>query len=130
MSPRTVAVAGIAADADTMTETEVYFDTPGWHALIDWLAFHGIDAMNIPGGTRVSRDECGRCIRYVGVLLDEKGRRRNEGEPHFGWVTAPMVEQGEAPPLPYPDVIARQMRPVRGHPHPPPPLPNPVVPSP
>jgi hypothetical protein len=106
--PRTLGLAGVAADADTMTEIPVYFDTPEWVALMEWLEFHGIDPKSIPAGTRVSRDACGRCIRYVGIVRDVDGRQQQDPDSHE-WKTAPMVEQGEAPPLPYPHVIARQL---------------------
>lgn len=111
MSPRALDLAGIAADADTLTEVAVYFDTPEWKALVDWLAWHGVDARSIPAGTRVSRDACGRCIRYVGIVADEAGRRQAADiDAPFAFVTRPMVEQGEAPPLPYPDLIREQLR--------------------
>lgn len=104
-------VAGIAADADTMTEAVIYFETPEWVALLEWLEFHGIDPMLVPARSRVVRDERNRCIWYVGIVLDERGRRRQKGldagpgESMGGLVTQAMVEQGEASPLPYPDVI-------------------------
>lgn len=107
-------LAGIAADADTMTEARIYSPTPEWHALLEWCEFHGIDPKKIPAGTRISRDECGRCIRYVRIVEDEQGRKQFHppGHPRFGeMVTEPGVEQGEAPPLPYPDVIAALLRP-------------------
>lgn len=109
----TARLAGIAADADTMTETEIYFETPEWQALLEWLEFHGVDPKTIPAGTRISRDACGRCIRYVGILADEHGKQRRLGEDQdYRFVTAAMVEQGEAPPLPYPDVIATRLQAV------------------
>lgn len=109
-------LAGIVADADTMTEARIDFETPEWTALLEWLGFHGIDPRQIPAGSRISRDECNRCIRYVAIARDQEGRRRQvgfdapPGEPVGVWVTVPMVEQGEAPPLPYPEVIARCLR--------------------
>lgn len=114
MSPRAPHLAGIMADADTMTETPVYFDTPEWDAVLEWLAFHGIDPRRIPAGSRVSRDECNRRIRFVAIVHDADGRPRlatPEDPFKFGpYAVEPMVEQGEAPPLPYPDLIARQLR--------------------
>lgn len=111
MSTHAPDLAGIAADADTATEVDVYFNTPEWHALMDWLEFHGIDPKSIPAGTRVSRDACGRCIRYVGILVDDDGKRiPDDIDGPFAFRTRPMVEQGEAAPLPYPDLIARQLR--------------------
>jgi hypothetical protein len=104
-------LAAIVADADTATETLVYFETPEWKALLGWLEFHGVDPRLIPAKTRVSRDACNRCIRYVGLVLDAEGRKQAADiDAPFAWVTAPMIEQGEAPPLPYPDVIARWLR--------------------
>jgi hypothetical protein len=113
VNPRALAIAGIAADADAMTETEVYFDTPEWTALMDWLEFHGIDPHRIPAGSRVSRDACNRCIRYVAIVVDHAGKPVPVPDPVTRrWVfeTLPAVEQGEAAPLPYPDLIARQLR--------------------
>lgn len=114
MSPAMERLAGIAADADTMTECPVDFGTPEWLALLEWLEFHGIDPGTIPAGSRVSRDECNRCIRYIAIVVDEQGRRQQAGlddRPRFGqWKVRGMVEQGEGPPLPYPDVIARWLR--------------------
>ncbi len=106
-------LAGIAADADTATEARIEFETPEWTALLEWLEFHGIDPKLIPAGTRVSRDACNRCIRYVAIVLDEDGHKRIQvsdlnDDPVL--VTVPMVEQGEAPPLPYPDVIAARLQ--------------------
>lgn len=111
------AVAGIAADADAMTEAVVHFETRAWSALLEWLEFHGIDPKQIPAGTRVSRDACGRCIRYVRIVsrvLDERGHLEDPGGYHPGglWVTVPAVEQGEAAPLPYPPEVTELLRPV------------------
>lgn len=117
MSPRTLDLAGIVADADTATEVEVYIGTPEWYALMEWLEFHGIDPRMVPAGSRISRDACGRCIRYVGFVPDAEGHRQLDPDTldtgdrgDIACLKAPMVEQGEAPPLPYPDVIARQLR--------------------
>lgn len=114
MSTHRPPLAAIAADADTLTEAAVYFETPEWRALIEWLEFHGIDPRKIPAGTRISRDDCGRCIRYVAILEDDRtGTQRHTGPPDFRWETAPAIEQGEAPPLPYPDLVAAALlRPV------------------
>jgi hypothetical protein len=110
-APTRPALAGIVADADTMTECLVDFHTPEWKALLEWLEFHGIDPKSIPAGTRVSRDGRNRCIRYVGIVVDEHGKQqRLDEEDGYRFVTMPMVEQGEAPPLPYPDVVARWLR--------------------
>jgi hypothetical protein len=115
MSPRSMGLAAIAADADTATEARIDFLTPEWEALKDWCEFHGIDPHRVLAGARISRDACGRCIRYVGLVLDDQGRKQYDANgPDLGHVlTAPMVEQGEAPPLPYPDVIAALLEPVR-----------------
>lgn len=114
MSPQSLGLAAIAADADTMTEARIDFHTLEWKALMEWCEFHAIDPHQVLAGTRISRDECGRCIRYVGLVLDEEGRKQYDGDPEFGRIrTAPMVEQGEAPPLPYPPIIAELLEPAR-----------------
>ncbi len=106
-----LALAGIAADADTATEARVYFHTPEWTALLEWLEFHGVNPKLVLAGTRVSRDECNRCIRYVRIVVDEHGCKVIDGEGDQATVrTVAAIEQGEAPPLPYPDVIARWLR--------------------
>ncbi|WP_224279111.1 hypothetical protein [Nocardioides lacusdianchii] len=107
-------LAAVAADADTATEALIEFNTPEWEALKQWCEFHAIDPHAVLAGTRISRDECGRCIRYVGLVLDDQGRKQYDGDPELGRIrTAPMVEQGEAPPLPFPDSIAALLRPSR-----------------
>ena len=108
------ALAGIAADSDTMTEALVYFETPEWVALLEWLEFHGIDPKLIPAGTRVSRDECNRCIRYTRIVTGDDGKRLPFPDVRGGWrlVSVPAVEQGEAPPLPYPEVVQVLLRAV------------------
>ena len=115
MTPRSLGLAAIAADADTMTEARIEFHTPEWHALMDWCRFHHVDPHLVLAGSRISRDECGRCIRYVGIVVDDQGRKQYDcDDPELQrLITAPMVEQGEAPPLPYPDLVAALLEPVR-----------------
>ncbi len=105
----TSAVAGIVVDVESGTYAAIRFDTPAWVDLIEWLAFHGIDARQIPAGTRVVRDATARAIRYTAVVLDDQGRTRFNppGHPDFSeLVTVPATEQGEAPPLPFPPTVA------------------------
>lgn len=115
MSPRSLGLAAIAADSDAMTEARIYFHTPAWEALMEWCRFHSIDPHLVLAGTRISRDACNRRIHYVGIVVDEHGRRQFDcDDPDLqSVITAPMTEQGEAPPLPYPPVIAELLEPVR-----------------
>ncbi len=107
-------LAGIAVEAHTGAEAVIYTHTPEWDAVLEWCEFHGIDPMLVPAGTRVVRDEVRRCIRYVRIVQDDQGRKRQRGfdgtdHPASDWITAPAIEQGEAPPLPYPGVIQRAL---------------------
>lgn len=109
-------IAGIVHDFDTDTEGEVHFYTPAWVALLEWLEFHGIDPTMIPGGSRITRSASGCCIRYTHLILDQAGAKKvrwNHDDEHTGcWAdfeTVDAIEQGEAPPLPFPDLVAELM---------------------
>lgn len=114
MSPRQSHLAAVVTDADTMTECLVDSGTPEWAALIAWLEWHGIDPHQILAGTRVTRDAAARCIHYRRVVTAVDGKWLPFPDPdHPGElqvVDVPAVEQGEAPPLPFPDVVARWLR--------------------
>ncbi len=115
MSRRYQGLAAIAADSDTMTEARIEFHTPEWEALMEWCRFHNIDPCLVLAGSRISRDECNRRIQYVGIVVDEQGRKQYDCDDLAlaTILTAPMVEQGEAPPLPYPPIIAALLEPSR-----------------
>lgn len=95
---------GIAVDHDAGTELAVMAGTPEWEALCDWCRFHGLDPRRIPAGSRVIR-VASKCLiaytEFVGEPAAEAPYRRDFVD---------RTEQGEAPPLPFPDVIARQLR--------------------
>lgn len=113
MSPRALGLASIVVDEETSTAARVEFCTPEWDALLEWLEFHHVDPHKVLAGTEVVRDAARCRIRYVGLVLDAQGRKQYDGDPEFAGVrSAPMVEQGEAPPLPYPAVIVRLLQPV------------------
>lgn len=87
-------------------------DTPEHAAMLEWLAFHGIDANRVPWGSTVERDVPGRCIRYRRVAEDDGGHIALTADGEFQIVEA--VEQGEAPPLPFPEILrARMTEPTR-----------------
>lgn len=103
-------LAAIVTDEGQPGAARVYANTPEWHALMDWCRFHHVDPHQVLAGATLVRDEPGRRIRYVGLVLDNQGRKQLDA---CGSVrSAPMVEQGEAPPLPYPDVITALLRPA------------------
>lgn len=133
-------IAGIIVEADDQTEVVVDFETPEWAAVLDWLGWHGIDPYTIPAGTRVTRDGANRRICYFAVGRPVQPCPECAAGKHYNcdtttwdverderadcpcaradhvpidvadWTAVPMIEQGEAPPLPFPDVIARWLR--------------------
>lgn len=46
------------------TRHAVPFNTPAWHASLEWATAHGIDPKSIPAGSEVIRDAVAREIRY------------------------------------------------------------------
>lgn len=75
---------------------------PAYDAAMEWLRFHGIDSGIVPRGTEIVRD-AKRCrIYYVGIVLDEDGKPVVDG---CEARTESRIEQGEAPPLPFPKEI-------------------------
>jgi len=100
-------LAGVVVDSDTMTRAPIYFDTPEWKALIEWLEFHGVDPYLVPAGSLVDRDGSQRCIRYTSLVVDEQ---LGVTVVDLDLRTRPMVEQGEAAPLPYPDIVQALLR--------------------
>lgn len=92
-------IACILREGDREVEVERGGDA--WRVSCEWARFHGIDPNEVPAGTVVERDPVGRRILYesfvktgpnLGDILIENG------EP----VIVARIEQGEAPPLPFP----------------------------
>lgn len=102
-------VAAIVHDFDNDTIGHVHFETPEWIALLEWLEFHGINPKIVPAFTMITRSGSGCCIRYVQCVFDEDGRHKVKA-PDGTFETVDLVEQGEAPPKPWPDEIARLLR--------------------
>lgn len=102
--PSAMNVAGIAHDFDTDTVCPVYFNTPDWDAILEWLRFHNVDPCIIPAGTTITRSGSGRCIRYEAIAKNEDA----DGDGIYE--TYDAIEQGEAPPLPFPSGIAARLR--------------------
>ncbi len=90
-------------DVDTGLAGWVDRETQQWRELLDWCEFHQIDPKRIPVGTRIER-YAGSCkIVYTRICTDTEGRREfdNDGR----WIAQLVIEQGEAPPLPFPESI-------------------------
>lgn len=111
MSPRSLDLAAIVVDIDVPAGAEVYLATPEWDALLDWCRFHHLDPTRIPAGSRICRVASARLIAYTEFDLDDQGlvRHHSDGLP----VLLDRKEQGEAPPLPFPDSILALLRPSR-----------------
>lgn len=77
--------------------------SPQWRDLLEWCEFHHLDPLQIPAGSRIERNAQSASIVYTRILFDSDGRRQVDAEGR--WVTRVTVEQGEAPPLPFPDSI-------------------------
>ena len=103
IEPDLYPLAAVVADTSTGQETDVLMHTPEWDALLDWLRWHSLDPDLMPAGCRIVRDPDGRCIRYRAFVGE-----RTVVAPQRP--TAPAVEQGEAAPLPFPELIARRLR--------------------
>lgn len=93
-----MSVAAVLVDGDQ--RIAVCYGTPLWEASCEWARFHGLDPNRIPGGSEVVRDAANRRILYSEYVFDEDGVRMVDDEP----VIVSCVEQGEAPPKPFPDV--------------------------
>ena len=92
-------IACIMVDGDR--EFEIHSGTDAWRASMEWARFHGLDPMRIPTESFIERD-AERCrILYTEFVKDGPGVADIllvDGEP----VTVECVEQGEAPPMPFP----------------------------
>lgn len=84
-----------------------------WTALLDWCRFHGLDPERMPAGQVIERDVAGRRIVYDEYVLtrDQVQAAFRAGDPE-PLRRHRVVEQGEAPPLPFPDVILRHLEPM------------------
>jgi hypothetical protein len=91
--------ACVLVDGDA--EYEVYYGTPEWHASLEWARFHGLDPDRIPGGSIVERDAAGRRIIFSEFVVDQDGEFVLT-EDGADIASVARVEQGEAPPLPFP----------------------------
>lgn len=74
--------------------------TPAWHALHEWLRFHGIDPFDLPADCLITRLVDERQIVYSRIVRDGEGKQLRDDQ--HCWVLETVVEQGEAPPLPWP----------------------------
>lgn len=101
-------------DLEAHTEGYVLVETEPWKALLEWVKLHGLnpDKMLAAGG--VTRDAGGCCIRYTTFVYDVDGRRRLDPDgPPGQLLHLPGIEQGEAPPFPFPDLVAARLRPMQ-----------------
>lgn len=91
-------IAAVLIDAGR--RTVVHSGTPLWHLTCEWARFHGLDPNRIPAGSEIVRDAARRRILFEEFAFDGERIRHVDGEP----VVTACVEQGEAPPLPFPEV--------------------------
>lgn len=90
-------IAAVLVDADR--EYEIVSGSPEWVASLEWARFHGLDPNRIPAGSYIERDAAGRRVLFTEFLpAEDGGPLIVDGDV----VTVERVEQGEAPPLPFP----------------------------
>jgi hypothetical protein len=78
---------------------DIITGTDAWRASLEWARFHGLDPNRIPAGSVLERDASARQIRYVEFARASDGDLLIvDSYP----VEIEQVEQGEAPPLPFP----------------------------
>ena len=105
-------LAAVLVDLATGVRIEVPYDTPLHEESMRWARFHGIDPRAVPAGSEVIRDE-ERCrVMYESLVYDPPEAAPDYGaivicedpdDPDFPFVPTVMrIEQGEAPPLPFP----------------------------
>lgn len=86
---------------DGPAEYEIHYGTPEWHASMEWARFHGLDPNRIPAESVVERDEAGCRILFTEFVMDGPDVADIaivDGEAQM----VGRIEQGEAPPLPFP----------------------------
>lgn len=112
--------AFIVIDEETLYVLPGMFEraTDEWKALLDWCRLHGLDPARMPANQVIERDlECCRVV-YDEFVFDDQGKRAlASGDPDdpATWLfqTPRRVHaQGETPPMPFPDVILRHLRPT------------------
>lgn len=101
-------VAGVLYDTDTRTGYIVHTSTPAWEALLEWLRFHDLDPMHLVRGSTVVRDAQARRITAEAFVLNPLTGRPVTANGDAA--TYRRVEQGEAPPLPIPQVVLDECR--------------------
>jgi hypothetical protein len=92
-------IACVMVDGDR--EYTVPFYSDAWLPSLEWAKFHGLDPRQIPNGSRIVRDAPNRRILYTEFVKtgpEVADILIVDSEP----VTVARVEQGEAPPLPFP----------------------------
>lgn len=100
-------------DVETGEERDILDGTPEHEAHLEWARFHGLDPHVIPAGSLVVRDGPACCVRYERYAFDtvEDRLARNyaalvlyadDTGRVVDSVRVRVVEQGEAPPLPFP----------------------------
>lgn len=99
-------------NVETQTEGYILLDSPEWRALLEWVKLHGLDPEKMLASGGVTRDALDCCIRYTTFVYDDDGRRRLDPDGPGTLLLVPGVEQGEAPPFPFPDLVQAQLRPM------------------
>jgi hypothetical protein len=89
---------------DDSARYEVFFESPAWRPAMEWCEFHGIDPHRVLAGTEIIRDAGACAIRYTRIVVVDADGGKVAHE--CGTVALePVVEQGEAPPLPFPHEV-------------------------
>jgi hypothetical protein len=73
-------------------------------AMMKWCEFHGINPKDVPERSAIYRHPEDYRIVYSLINRDEAGKPRVDPE-RREFVITTVVEQGEAPPLPWPRVV-------------------------
>lgn len=98
------AIYALAVDADTGERYEVDGSNPAAHeAFLAWCRFHGLDPNTMPAGQHVVRFASKFQIHYTAWVRDELGGL--VAGPSRAPLEIQRIEQGEAPPLPFPTEV-------------------------
>lgn len=95
----------------TVTETQFHWRMddmpyPVRLAICEWALFHGLDPKRIPQVSPIVRD-VDRCqVRCRYIVLSDDGVRSFDKDT-LEYATVDHVAQGEAPPLPWPDLVQK-----------------------